>query len=206
VEIGNQNPIVYPDNSWLGRVVNGFGEPVDGRGQLLTGVQPQAILNSPPPAHSRERIGDKIDLGVRVMNTFLTVCKGQRLGIFSGSGVGKSILLSMMARHTKADVNVIGLIGERGREAKEFIEDDLGEEGLKRSVIVLATSDEPPLIRRQAAYLTMALSEYFRNQKNDVLCLMDSVTRFAMAQRQLFSLNYPVYWNGLDQVRLSKAQ
>jgi len=185
VEIGNQNPIVYPDNSWLGRVVNGFGEPVDGRGQLLTGVQPQAILNSPPPAHSRERIGDKIDLGVRVMNTFLTVCKGQRLGIFSGSGVGKSILLSMMARHTKADVNVIGLIGERGREAKEFIEDDLGEEGLKRSVIVLATSDEPPLIRRQAAYLTMALSEYFRNQKNDVLCLMDSVTRFAMAQREI---------------------
>ena len=185
VEICNQRPAIYPNFSWLGRVVNGLGEPLDGKGPLLNGNQPYALQNSPPPAHYRERIGEKIDLGVRVMNTFLTVCKGQRLGIFSGSGVGKSILLSMMARHTNADVNVIGLIGERGREAKEFIEDDLGEEGLKRSVVVLATSDEPPLIRRQAAFLTMTLSEYFRNERKDVLCLMDSVTRFAMAQREI---------------------
>ena len=185
VEIGNSGPMIYPDTSWLGRVVSGFGEPVDGKGPLLTGTQSYALHNSPPPAHSRDRLGDKVDLGVRAINAFLTVCKGQRLGIFSGSGIGKSILLSMMARHTGADVSVIGLIGERGREAREFIEDNLGEDGLKRSVIVLATSDEPALVRRQAAYLTMALREYFRNQKKDVLCLMDSVTRFAMAQREI---------------------
>jgi len=185
VEITNRGPMIYPDASWLGRVVNGFGESVDGKGPLLTGTQSYALHNSPPPAHSRDRLGDKVDLGVRAINAFLTVCKGQRLGIFSGSGIGKSILLSMMARHTGADVSVIGLIGERGREAREFIEDNLGEDGLERSVIVLATSDEPALVRRQAAYLTMALSEYFRNQKKDVLCLMDSVTRFAMAQREI---------------------
>ena len=185
VEIGTSNPNIYPDSSWLGRVVDAFGVPVDGNGPLLTGRQPYPLLNSPPLAHSRKRVGEKVDLGVRAMNTFLTVCKGQRLGIFSGSGIGKSTLLSMMARHTGADVSVIGLIGERGREAKEFIEDDLGEEGLKRSVIVVATSDQPPLVRRQAAYLTMALCEYFQDQNSDVLCLMDSVTRFAMAQREI---------------------
>ena len=107
------------------------------------------------------------------------------MGIFSGSGIGKSTLLSMMARHTAAEVSVIGLVGERGREAREFIEDDLGEEGMARSVVVVATSDETPLVRRQAAYVTLAVAEYFRNQKSDVLCLMDSVTRFAMAQREI---------------------
>lgn len=119
VEIGSCNPIIYPDASWLGRVVDAFGVPVDGKGPLLSGRQPYALINSPPPAHSRKRIGEKVDLGVRTMNAFLTVCKGQRLGIFSGSGVGKSTLLSMMARHTGADVSVIGLIGERGREVSE---------------------------------------------------------------------------------------
>ena len=185
VLIDPHEPVIYPHLSWLGRVINAFGEPIDDKGPLLKGSKPCLIQNNPPEAHKRQRLGDKIDLGVRVMNSFLSLCKGQRMGIFAGSGVGKSTLLSMMARHTTADVNLIGLIGERGREAREFIEDDLGERGMERSVVVVATSDEPPLVRRQAAYLTMAVAEYFRDQNNDVLCLMDSVTRFAMAQREI---------------------
>ena len=184
-EVSAGTPTIYPDNAWLGRVVNAFGEPVDGKGPLSTGGAAYAIHNQPPPAHTRQRIGSKVDLGIRAMNAFLTCCKGQRMGIFSGSGIGKSTLLSMMARHTDAEVSVIGLIGERGREAREFIEDDLGEEGMARSVVIVATSDTPPLERRQAAYVMMTVSEYFRDQNKDVLCLMDSVTRFAMAQREI---------------------
>ncbi|MEO5337307.1 MAG: flagellar protein export ATPase FliI [Magnetospirillum sp. WYHS-4] len=184
-EIGATEPAIYPDRSWLGRVINAFGEPVDGKGPLPIGRRAYPIHNTPPAAHSRQRVGGKIDLGVRAMNAFLTCCRGQRMGIFAGSGVGKSTLLSMMARHTDAEVSVIGLIGERGREAREFIEDDLGEEGMARSVVVVATSDEPPLVRRQAAYVTLAMAEFFRDQGSEVLCLMDSVTRFAMAQREI---------------------
>ncbi len=185
VEISANDPAIFPDESWLGRVVNAFGEPVDGKGPIGSGNIAFPIHSSPPPAHGRKRVGPKVNLGVRAMNAFLTVCRGQRLGIFSGSGIGKSTLLSMMARNTSADINVIGLIGERGREAREFIEDDLGEEGLKHSVVVVATSDEPPLVRRQAAYVTMAVAEFMRNRGHHVLCLMDSVTRFAMAQREI---------------------
>jgi flagellum-specific ATP synthase len=185
VEIGTSEPVIFPEAGWLGRVIDAFGRPLDDKGSLPMGPAPYGIQNNPPPAHKRTRVGGKVDLGVRVMNAFLTVCKGQRIGIFSGSGVGKSTMLSMMARHTDADVSVIGLIGERGREAREFIEDDLGEEGLRRSVVVVATSDEPALVRRQAAYMTMAVAEYFRDANRDVLCLMDSVTRFAMAQREI---------------------
>ncbi|NYZ11830.1 flagellar protein export ATPase FliI [Azospirillum sp. RWY-5-1] len=178
-------PSVFPTNAWLGRVINALGEPVDGKGPLPKGPQGVPVRNSPPPAHRRERVGAKLDLGIRAVNTFLTCCRGQRMGIFAGSGVGKSSVMSMLARFSAAEVAVIGLIGERGRELQEFITEDLGEEGLARSVVVCATSDESPLMRRQAAYLTLAVAEHFRDQGRDVLCMMDSVTRFAMAQREI---------------------
>ncbi|MEQ8248004.1 MAG: flagellar protein export ATPase FliI [Alphaproteobacteria bacterium] len=185
VVIGESDPVVYPNRGWLGRVVNALGEPVDGKGPLPRGVDAYPLRAAPPPAHSRRRVGAKLDLGVRSINTFITCCRGQRMGIFSGSGIGKSVLLSMLSRYTQSDVNVIGLVGERGREVTEFVQDILGEEGLKKSVVVVATSDESALLRRQAAFLTLTLSEYFRDQEDDVLCLMDSVTRFAMAQREI---------------------
>ena len=185
VEVLDAKPVIYPHPSWLGRIVNAFGEAIDGKGPLLKGAKPYFIKSSPPPAQFRDRVKGKVDLGIKAVNAFLTICKGQRMGIFAGSGVGKSTLMSMMARHTNSDISVIGLIGERGREAKEFVEDVLGEEGLKKSVLVLATSDESPLLRRQAAYVTMAIAEYFRDENKDVLCMMDSITRFAMAQREI---------------------
>jgi flagellum-specific ATP synthase len=184
-EVANSAPVVYPHEGWLGRVVNALGEPIDGKGPLPQGRVAYPLRNQPPPAHARQRVQGKVDLGVRAINTFLTCCRGQRMGIFAGSGVGKSVLLSMMARYTAADVTVIGLIGERGREVQEFLEDDLGPEGLARSVVVVATSDESPLMRRQAAYLTLSAAEFFRDLDRDVLCLMDSITRFAMAQREI---------------------
>jgi flagellum-specific ATP synthase len=178
-------PAVHPCDQWLGRVVDALGRPVDGLGELPRGAQAYPIRCQPPPAYKRKRVGGKIDLGVRAMNTFLTCCRGQRMGIFAGSGVGKSSLLAMLARYSSADVIVIGLVGERGREVQEFIEDDLGPDGLARSVVVVATSDESALMRRQAAHMTLTVAEYFRDQGKDVLCLMDSVTRFAMAQREI---------------------
>jgi flagellum-specific ATP synthase len=176
---------VRPSPAWLGRVVNAMGEPIDGKGPLPPGPSPYPFRNPPPPAHARMRVGAPLDLGVRALNTFITCCRGQRMGIFSGSGVGKSVLLSMLARNVSADVSVIGLIGERGREVQEFLQDDLGVEGLKRSVVVVSTSDEPALMRRQAGYLTLAIAEYFRDLGQDVLVLMDSITRFAVAQREI---------------------
>ncbi len=183
--IQRNKPVIMPDDRWLGRVINGMGEPIDGKGSLPQGGHPVPLRNTPPPPHSRQRMGDQLDLGVSAVNTFLAMRRGQRMGIFSGSGVGKSVLLSMMARYTAADVSVIGLVGERGREVQEFLEDDLGEEGLKRAVVIVSTGDEPALMRRQAAYVTMAVSEYFRDQGQEVLCLIDSITRFAMAQREI---------------------
>ncbi|MGH1403548.1 MAG: flagellar protein export ATPase FliI [Alphaproteobacteria bacterium] len=178
-------PAIYPSDAWLGRVVNGLADPIDGKGGLPHGVTAAPLRNKPPPPHSRQRLGKQLDLGVRAVNTFLATCEGQRMGIFAGSGVGKSVSLSMMARYTAADVSIIGLVGERGREVQEFIEDDLGEDGLARSVVVVATGDEPALMRRQAAYTTLALAEYFRDQGKNVLCMIDSLTRFAMAQREI---------------------
>lgn len=185
VTLEPDGPYAFPCREWLGRVIDGFGRPLDKAGKLPLGEEARAIRAAPPPAHSRARVGARLDLGVRVINAFATCCEGQRMGIFAGSGVGKSVLLSMMARYTSADVVVIGLIGERGREVKEFLEEDLGPEGLARSVVVVATSDESALMRRQAAYLTLTTAEYFRDLGLNVLCLMDSVTRFAMAQREI---------------------
>lgn len=183
--IQSNQPVIRPDDSWLGRVINALGEPIDRNGLLKEGAIPIPLRNKPPPPHARQRIGEQLDLGVRAVNTFLATCQGQRMGIFAGSGVGKSVLLSMMARYTEAEVAVIGLVGERGREVQEFLEDDLGEDGLQKSVVIVATGDEPALMRRQAAYTTLSVAEYFRNQGKNVLCMMDSVTRFAMAQREI---------------------
>jgi flagellum-specific ATP synthase len=176
---------VRPSAGMLGRVINAFGEPIDGKGPITPGPVERSLRASPPAASERMRVGGPVDLGVRALNTFATCCRGQRMGIFAGSGVGKSVLLSMLARYTACDVAVIGLVGERGREVQEFIEDDLGPDGLARSVVVVATSDESALMRRQAAWMTLSVSEHFRDEGRDVLCLMDSVTRFAMAQREI---------------------
>jgi flagellum-specific ATP synthase len=176
---------VRPTTAWLGRIIDAFGNPIDGKGPLPKGPEPYPLRAPPPPAHSRGRVGERLDLGVRAMDVFTTTCRGQRLGIFAGSGVGKSVLLSMLARQATCDAVVVGLIGERGREVREFIEETLGEEGLARAIVVVATSDEPALKRRQAAYMTMACAEFLRDQDLEVLCLMDSVTRFAMAQREI---------------------
>ncbi len=185
VEVQTSQASVRPSAAWLGRVVNAMGEPIDGKGPLRSGPSSCHLRNPPPPAHARMRVGPPVDLGVKALNSFVTCCEGQRMGIFAGSGVGKSVLLSMLARNTACDVSIIGLIGERGREVQEFIEDNLGAEGLKRSIVVVATSDEAALMRRQAAYLTLTLAEYFRDQGKNVLCMMDSITRFAMAQREI---------------------
>ena len=176
---------VYPTDAWLGRVINASGDPIDGKGPLPRGPVGYNLKQQPLPAHSRARVGGPLDMGVRVLNTFTTICDGQRMGIFAGSGVGKSVLMSMMVMNATADVAVVGLIGERGREVQEFVTEYLGEAGIKRAVVVVATSDEAALMRRQAAFLTLTLSEYFRDQGKRVLCLMDSLTRFAQAQREI---------------------
>lgn len=168
----------------LGRILSGLGEPIDGKGPLDCD-ETYPIYNEPPNPITRPRINTQLSTGVRTIDSLLTFGRGQRMGVFAGSGVGKSTTLSMIARYTAADINVLALVGERGRELRDFIERDLGEEGLKRSVVVCATSDQPALIRMKAAYVGTAVAEYFRDQGNKVMLMMDSVTRFAMAQREV---------------------
>ncbi|HHV61038.1 MAG TPA: flagellar protein export ATPase FliI [Firmicutes bacterium] len=168
----------------LGRVIDGLGNPIDGKGPI-DWEDEYPIEQLPPDPLSRKRIQEPLALGVRAIDGILTCGKGQRVGIFSGSGVGKSTLLGMIARNTTADVNVIALIGERGREVREFIEKDLGDEGLARSVVIVATSDKAALVRLKGALLATAVAEYFRDMNKDVMLMMDSLTRFAMAQREI---------------------
>lgn len=174
----------FPDNNWIGRVVDAFGRSLDGE-TLSDGGESYKYRSSPPDAFSRREVGDKIDTGVKSLDVFIPLCRGQRLGVFAGSGVGKSTLMGMLARQSDADVIVMGLVGERGREVQHFIEKDLGPEGMARSVLVVATSDQPPLVRRQAAWTATAIAEYYRDQGKHVLLMLDSVTRFAMAQREI---------------------
>ena len=174
---------VQIDNDMLGKTLDGLGRPTDG--SMITGGI-NCPVEAPPPDPMRRAIIDEVlSLGVKAVDGLLTVGKGQRIGIFAGSGVGKSTLMGMFARNTKADINVIALIGERGREVREFIERDLGEEGMRRSVVVVATSDKPALERNKAAKTATAIAEYFRSQGKDVLLMMDSLTRFSMAQREI---------------------
>lgn len=173
------------DESWLGRVLDPLGRPLDGRGPLRPGVRPRPLRAAPPPAGQRARLGPRLDLGVRVLDGFTTCRRGQRLGLFAASGIGKSSLLAMLAANAACDVVVLGLVGERGRELREFLEDDLGPEGTARTVTICATSDSPALLRREAALAAMTVAEHFAEEGRQVLLLMDSVTRFALALREI---------------------
>jgi flagellum-specific ATP synthase len=196
VILKRSSPMIQVGNALLGRVLDATGEPIDGKGPIAWAEDDSSVWKMlyEAPSHPLERtvIEEPLDLGVRALNGLLTIGRGQRVGIMAGSGVGKSVLLGMMARQTKADVNVIALIGERGREVREFIERDLGVEGLARSVVIVATSDKSPLLRMRGAVLAAAVAEFFRDRSKDVLLLMDSVTRFCMAQREIgLSLGEP---------------
>ncbi len=168
----------------LGRILNGLGEPIDDKGPLVSDEY-YPVHNEPPDPMKRNRVQQPISVGVKAIDAVITCGEGQRVGVFAAAGVGKSTTMGMIARNTSADVNVIGLIGERGRELRDFLEQDLGEEGLKRSVVVVSTSDQPSLVRAKAAYAATAIAEYFRDQGLKVLLMMDSVTRFARALREI---------------------
>jgi len=175
---------IFLGESILGRVLNGLGEPIDGK-ELLSGTDKKALDATSPPPLSRKMITQPLALGIRSIDGILTCGRGQRIGIFSGSGVGKSVLLGDIANSSEADVNVVALIGERGREVREFLEGDLGGEGLARSVVVVATADSPPIQRVKAAFVAVTIAEYFRDKGRNVLFMMDSLTRFAQAQREI---------------------
>ncbi len=170
--------------SILGRVLSGLGEPIDTKGPLVEEKE-TPIYAEPPDPVRRPRVSEVLRVGVKAVDGLLTIGRGQRMGIFAGSGVGKSTIMGMIARNSEADINVIALVGERGREVRDFIEESLGEEGLRKSVVVVATSDQPPLIRLKAAFVATAIAEHFRDLGNKVILMMDSVTRFAMAQREV---------------------
>ncbi len=196
---------VLVNDSLLGKTLDGLGRPIDGT-EITSGTG-YSVEADPPDPLKRKLIEDVLPLGVRAVDAMITVGKGQRIGVFAGSGVGKSTLLGMFARNTQADINVFALIGERGREVKEFIERDLGEEGMKRSIIVVATSDKPALIRKKAAKTATAIAEYFRDQGKDVLLMMDSLTRFSMAQREIdLPLGNPRYPEDTHPVYMLKCR
>jgi flagellum-specific ATP synthase len=185
VGTGQTQQVIVGDHL-LGRVLDGLGEPIDNKGGIRRSLARSYPANATPPdALTRRRISEQLCVGVRALDGILSIGKGQRVGIFAGSGVGKSTLLGMIARNTNADVNVICLTGERGREVREFIESDLGPEGLARSVVIVATSDKPPLVRLKAALVATSIAEYFRDEGKDVMLMMDSATRLAMAQREV---------------------
>lgn len=176
--------LIAPDVSWIGRVIDPMGQPLDGR-SLLRGVLPRPMRAAPPKATERRALGERLETGVAIFNTLLPIVRGQRIGLFAGSGVGKSTLLAKFARGVAADVVVIALVGERGREVREFVDHVLGSEGMARAVVVAATSDQSPLVRRRCAWTAMAVAEHFRDQGKHVLLLADSITRFAEAHREV---------------------
>lgn len=183
--IANGNSLqVRVGQELLGRIIDGLGNPIDSKNEFDS-INFYPVFNTPPNPLTRDKICEPLPLGVKALDGILTCGRGQRIGIFAGSGVGKSTLLGMIARNTKADINVIALIGERGREVREFIENDLNEEGLKRSVVIVATSDQPPLVRMKGALLATSIAEYFRDCGKNVILMMDSLTRFSMAQREV---------------------
>jgi len=184
IESKDESPLINVSDGLLGRILDGNGNPLDGKGPIPTGVDYPIFGTSVNPLN-KNRVREPLDVGIRAINALLICGKGQRLGIMAGTGIGKSILLGMAARNTSADVNVVALIGERGREVREFIEENLGEEGLKKSVVVVAASDQPPLVRLRGAFIAHTIAEYFRDRNKDVLLMMDSVTRFALAQREI---------------------
>lgn len=177
-------PSLAPANAWVGRIIDPFGRPLDGR-PILAGGEERGFRPAPPPAALRNRLGGRLGTGLAVFDTILPLVRGQRMGLFAGSGVGKSTLLSALAKGVSADVVVIALVGERGRELREFVEEVLGEEGMARSVVVAATSDQSPLMRRRCAWAAMTVAEHFRDQGRHVLFLADSITRFAEAHREI---------------------
>ncbi len=177
-------PLAEVGDAFLGRVINGMGNPIDGKGAIVASAEYPLYGKVINPLE-RKSIKEPLDVGISAINSMITLGRGQRVAIMAGSGVGKSVLMGMMTKHTAADVTIIGLIGERGREVKDFIEETLGEEGMKRSVVVAATSDAPPLVRMRGAYLATTLAEYFRDQGKNVLLMVDSITRFAMSSRDV---------------------
>jgi len=184
IESQEEYPTFNVSQGLIGRVIDGNGRPLDGKGPIEHGTE-YPLMGTPSNPLAKNRVRDTLDVGVRAINGLHTFAKGQRMGILAGTGVGKSVLMGMIARNTGADVNVIALIGERGREVKEFIEENLGPQGLKRSVVVAAAADQPPLVRLRGAYIATTIAEYFRDQGRDVMLMMDSVTRFALAQREI---------------------
>lgn len=184
IESIEEYPAYKVGNALIGRIIDGNGMPIDGKGPIPAAAE-YPLMGTPVNPLERKRLNEPLDIGIRSINGLLSFAKGQRVGILAGTGVGKSVLMGMIARNTSADINVIALIGERGREVKEFIDENLGEEGLKRSIVIAAASDEPPLVRLRGAFIATTIAEYFRDQGKDVMLMMDSVTRFAMAQREI---------------------